>query len=96
MQFVSYHDKGAVKVEALAAAFGHHEPRPAVAVAQHGDDEQQQVKEGVHSQEQQLPAVVLPVGPGKVARGLTLLLVQIRRLQPVSSAEGKMKNRTGV
>lgn len=63
MYLLLYHDKGAVEVEALATAFCHHEPGPTVAVPQHGDNEQQQVKEAVHAQEKQLPAVVLPVGP---------------------------------
>lgn len=83
----SYHDKGAVEVETLATALGHHEPASALAVLQHGPDEEQQAEEGVRAQEQQLPAVVVPVSPGQVPRSAALLLVQVRRLQPVSSTD---------
>lgn len=84
---MSYHDEGAVEVETLSAAFGHHEADAAVAVLQHGPDEEQQAEAGVQTQEQQLPAVVVPVRSGQVPRSLTLLLVHVRRLQPVSSTE---------
>lgn len=83
----SYHDKGAVEVETLPAAFGHHVPGPPLSVLQHGPREQQQAEAGVQTQEQQLPAVVVPVGSSQVARSVTLLLIQIRRLQPVRSTE---------
>lgn len=82
-----YHDEGAVEVETLSAAFGHHVPAAAVAVLQHGADEEQQAEEGVGAQEEQLAAVVVPVDPRQVARRVVLLLlVQVRRLQPVGSA----------
>lgn len=56
---------------------------------QHGADEEQQAEEGVAAQEEQLAAVVVPVGPRQVARRVVLLLlVQVRRLQPVRSAGG--------
>lgn len=83
----SYHNEGAVEVETLSTALGHHVPAPALAVLQHGPDEQQQAEAGVAAQEQQLPAVVVPVGSGEVARSMALLLIQIRRLQPVRSTE---------
>lgn len=54
---------------------------------QHGAGEEQQAEEGVGAQEEQLAAVVVPVGPRQVARRVVLLLrVQLRRLQPVGSA----------
>lgn len=81
-----YHDEGAVEVEALAAALGQHEPAAAVAVVENGAEEQRHVEEGVRAQEQQLPAVVLPVGPGQVPVGPRLLLLHVRGLQPVGSA----------
>lgn len=91
----SYHDEGAVEVQTLPATFGHHVPAAALAVLQHGADEQQQADTGVGAQEEQLAAVVVPVGSGQVARSLTLLLIQIWRLQPVGSADvGRMSERT--
>lgn len=84
---VSYHHKGAVKVETLPAALGHHVPAPPMSVLQHGPDEQQQAETRVGAQEQQLPAVVVPVGPGQVARSVALLLILVRGLQPVRSTE---------
>lgn len=75
-----YHNEGAVEVQTLAAASGHHEPGPAVAVPQHGDNEEQQVEDAVSEQKQKLPTVILPVGSGQVPRGLMLVLVQIWRL----------------
>lgn len=90
MSLQTYHDKGAVEVEALATAFGHHEPGTTIAVLEHGHDEEQQVEDAIHKQEQQLATVVLPVSLGEVPRSLILLLIQIRRLQPVSSTtEGR-------
>lgn len=54
---------------------------------QHGADEEQQAEEGIRAQEEQLPAVVVPVGTGQVTRRVVLLLlVQVGRLQPVRSA----------
>ena len=86
---MSYHDKGAVKVETLSAALGNHQPRPPLAVLQHGADEQRQTEAGVDAEEEQLPTVVLPVRPRQVTRGMTLLLFHFRRFQPVSSTEGE-------
>lgn len=82
-----YHDEGAVEVETLSTAFGHHEPASPVTVPQHGYDKQQHIEAGVPTQEQQLTAVVVPVGSGQVPRSLMLLLIQIRWLQPVSSTK---------
>lgn len=45
----------------------------------HSYDEEQNVEEGVQAEEEQLPAVVVPVCPGQIARCLSLILVQIRR-----------------
>lgn len=63
-----------------------------MTVLQHGPDAQQQVEAGVQTQEQQLPAVVVPVSSSQVTWSVTLLLVHIGRLQPVSSTE---EERTG-
>lgn len=53
---------------------------------QHGIDEEHQAEEGVHAQEEQLPAVVVPVGARQITRRVVLLLLfQIGRLQPVGS-----------
>lgn len=84
--FPPYHHERAVEVQTLAAALGQHEPAAAFAVVQHGGDEQHQVEQNVAAQEQELPAVVLPVGPGQVPGRLRLLLLLIRRFQPVSGA----------
>lgn len=81
----TYHDEGAVEVEALPAALGHHVPAAPLAVLQHGAHKQQHAEAGVQAQEQQLPTVVVPVGPRQVAGGLALLLVQVRGLQPIGS-----------
>ena len=91
----SYHDEGAVEVETLSAALGHHVPGATLTVLQHGPHKQQQAEAGVQTQEQQLPAVVVPVGSSQVTRSVTLLLIHIRRLQPVSSTEGWRKGERG-
>ena len=91
----SYHDEGAVEVETLSAALGHHEPGAPLTVLQHGAHKQQQAEAGVQTQEQQLPAVVVPVSSSQVTRSVTLLLIHIRRLQPVSSTEGQTKGERG-
>lgn len=83
--FVTYHDEGAVEVEALPTALGHHVPAAPPAVLQHGPHEQQHAEAGVQAEEQQLPTVVVPVGPRQVAGGLALLLVQVGGLQPIGS-----------
>lgn len=88
----SYHDEGAVEVETLSTAFGHHVPGSSMTVLQHGPDEEQQAEAGVQTQEQKLPAVIVPVCPSQVPRSMTLLLIQVRRLQPVSSTEERMKD----
>lgn len=90
----SHHDEGAVEVETLSAAFGHHIPRPMLAVLQYGTDEEEQTDTGVQTQEEKLPTVVLPVDPGQVPRSLALLLLHVRRLQPVSSTGGRWERGT--
>lgn len=53
---------------------------------EHGTDEEQHAEEGVRAQEEQLPAVVVPVGARQITRRVVLLLLfQIGRLQPVCS-----------
>lgn len=59
-----YHDEGAVEVETLAAALGHHVPAAALPVLQHGAQEEQQAEQGIGAEEEQLAAVVVPVCPG--------------------------------
>lgn len=88
----AHHDKGAVEVEALPAALGHHEAGPAGSVAQCSQCEQQHVQADIAEQEEQLAAVVVPVRWGKVARRLPLLLLHLWWLQPVSSTGGQHHN----
>lgn len=62
---------------------------------QHGPHKQQHAEAGVQAEEQQLPAVVVPVGPRQVAGGLALLLVQVGGLQPVGSTGRRGRKAVG-
>lgn len=85
----THQDEGAVEVEALSAALGHHDPGPGGCVLERGHGEEQQVQAGVGAQEEQLAAVVVPVRGGQVPRRAPLGLLQGRWLEPVGSAGGR-------
>ena len=83
-----YHDEAAVKVEALAAALGHHDAGAQGPVRAGRQSEEQHVEARVGGQAEQVAAVVVPVGGGQRTRTATARPGG-RGRQPVGGAVGK-------
>lgn len=62
-----------------------------MCVLPHGNDEEENVEEGVQTEEEKLAAVVVPVRPCQVAGSFTFIFFQIGRFQPVGSTGRKKR-----
>lgn len=83
-----YRNEAAVKVEALAAALGHHDTGTEGPVRTSCQCQEQQGEARVDDQAEQVAAVVVPVGGGQRAR-TALAWPGSGRRQPVGSTGGE-------
>lgn len=74
-----YRDEAAVKVEALAAALGHHDAGSQGPVGMSCQSKQQHVEAHKDGQAERVAAVVVPVGRGQRARLAPVSLGSWRR-----------------
>lgn len=75
---ITHHDEGAIEVKALATAFCHHIPFTNAAVVHCRKCKKQDVDQQVAAHEEQLAAVIVPVGWSQVTGGFSCVVLRNR------------------